>query len=322
MDITIIAYSRCWAMNVMTIKDFVHIASILEKKIFQESRITCSIATVGGSAVKSANGSIICPDRSLERIKKTDLIVIPAIEGGGLDEKIIHEAEIARWLSDQRSRSTPILALSTGVILLGKAGILDNQIIATHWAFLARFRKLFPKCTFTSHSSFVESNHIFTAGSFVGGVDAFLYQLGKYRDDRFSNLCAAHGLITSPKHVTPILPGRRNHLDMDISRIQDWIEEHHSEAILIESVAKRFNFSNTALKRRFKKATSMSFTQYIQAVRVERSKRLLLATDMTVRDIAYSVGYENQSFFIRVFKRETSTTPTRYRNELKEMVQS
>ena len=317
MHISILAYERCWAMNVMTIKDFVHIASILEKKIYREEYLKCSIVTVDGQTVTTASGSLINSDCSLENLQHTDLIVIPAIEGSGVELTIPDEDRLLHWLKQQRAQSIPILASSTGALLLGKAGLLDQQIIATHWAFLARFRQLFPKSQFTSHSAFIESDGLFTTGSLMGGIEAILYHLGRYRDDKFAHLCAAHGLVASPEHITPILPGRRNHMDMAIAKVQDWLEEHHQEALSLEAVAEQFGLSESGLKRRLKKATGLSFTEYLQAVRVEKAKRLLLSTAMSVREIAYSVGYENQSFFIRLFKKITDTTPGRYRIEVR-----
>lgn len=316
MHITILAYTRCWAMNVMTIRDFVHIAAILEKKIYREESIRCSIASVDGERIDTASGLMIQPDCALAEIEQTDLIVIPAIEGGGVDVDIPYEGQMLQWIRQHKTKWVPLLAASTGVFLLGRAGLLDQQIASTHWAFVDRYRRLFPKCSFTSHSSFIESQGIFTTGNLVGGIDALLYHLGKYRGDKFANLCAAHGLLISPEQVMPILPGRRNHRDMDIAKVQDWIEEHHQESLSIDGVAEQFGLSATGLKRRLKKATDLSFTQYLQAVRVEKAKKLLLSTSMSVREISYAVGYENQSFFIRIFKKITDTTPSRYRSDI------
>ena len=304
-------------MNIMTIKDFVHIASLLERRVFQQDTISSSIVSIGGAVVESASGAFITPDGSLEEIRNTDLVVIPAIEGGGLDETIEHEIEIIQWLVEQRSKSVPILALSTGVTLLGKGGLLDHQIISTHWAFLSRYKKRYPLCRFTSHTSFIQSDQLFTTGNLLGGLDAILYHFAMYRGDKFSKLCAAHGLLASPEHIVPILPGRRNHLDMDIAKVQDWMEEHHHENLSIDRASELFGFSDTGIKRRLKKATGLSFTQYLQAVRIERSKRLLLSTSMSVKEISYAVGYENQSFFIRLFKKLAGATPRQYRTAIK-----
>lgn len=315
MHVTIVAYERSWAMSLMTVKDLLHIASILESRIYGEQSISACVASVGGVGVSCAGGVTIVPDCALAEVGRTDLVVIPAIEGGGLSHDIEGEDDITQWIVEQSSMSVPILALSTGVALLGRAGLLDGRTVSTHWAFLPKFRKLYPKSEFISHASFMESSGLFTAGTLLGGFDAILYHLGRYRGERFSGLCAAHGLIASPEQIVPILPGRRNHTDMKVSQIQDWIEEHHCERLSIGRAVENFGLSESGLKRRLKKATGLSFVEYLQAARIEKSKRLLLSTSLSVRDISQSIGYENQSFFIRVFKKLTGTTPGEYRSE-------
>lgn len=77
-------------------------------------------------------------------------------------------------------------------------------------------------------------------------------------------------------------------------------------------LAQQFNFSERNLKMRFQLATQISPNQYLQQVRVDKAKKLLLTTDMKIQQIAYEVGYENVSFFIRIFKKVTACTPTRW----------
>ncbi|WP_353936028.1 helix-turn-helix domain-containing protein [uncultured Acinetobacter sp.] len=77
-------------------------------------------------------------------------------------------------------------------------------------------------------------------------------------------------------------------------------------------MAQQFNFSERNLKRRFQLATQISPIQYLQQVRVDKAKKLLLITDMNIQQIAYEVGYENVSFFIRIFKKVTACTPTQW----------
>jgi AraC-like DNA-binding protein len=80
----------------------------------------------------------------------------------------------------------------------------------------------------------------------------------------------------------------------------------------IADLAQQFNFSERNLKRRFQLATQISPNQYLQQVRVDKAKKLLLTTDMKIQQIAYEVGYENVSFFIRIFKKVTACTPTQW----------
>jgi transcriptional regulator GlxA family with amidase domain len=66
-------------------------------------------------------------------------------------------------------------------------------------------------------------------------------------------------------------------------------------------------------KRRFQAATGYSPVEFVQALRVEEAKQLLETTRETTDLIAHRVGYEDPTFFRRLFKRRTGVTPARYR---------
>lgn len=93
------------------------------------------------------------------------------------------------------------------------------------------------------------------------------------------------------------------------------MEAQHAEPLRIEVLARRFGFSERNLKRCFQAATGLSPNQYVQRVRIDKAKKLLLATRLSVKEVAYEVGYENTSFFVRLFKRELERTPVQWRRE-------
>jgi transcriptional regulator GlxA family with amidase domain len=68
-----------------------------------------------------------------------------------------------------------------------------------------------------------------------------------------------------------------------------------------------------SLMRRFAKATGMSPLDYIHALRLEEAKQLLESSDLAVEAIANEVGYEDTSFFGRLFRRKAGITPLQYR---------
>jgi transcriptional regulator GlxA family with amidase domain len=67
------------------------------------------------------------------------------------------------------------------------------------------------------------------------------------------------------------------------------------------------------LKRRFKQATGLALIDYVQNLRIEEAKRLLESSDQSVDEICFAVGYEDPSFFRRLFRRRTGLAPARYR---------
>jgi transcriptional regulator GlxA family with amidase domain len=66
-------------------------------------------------------------------------------------------------------------------------------------------------------------------------------------------------------------------------------------------------------KRRFQKALGMTPLEYVHAIRLEEAKKLLESTDLTLDKLAERVGYEDSTFFSRLFRRSVGLTPAQYR---------
>ncbi|MCH4207673.1 MAG: AraC family transcriptional regulator [Solobacterium sp.] len=69
------------------------------------------------------------------------------------------------------------------------------------------------------------------------------------------------------------------------------------------------------LARTIKKSTGQTFKDLVQQVRLEKAAQLLHSTDMSISDILYEVGYDNRSYFYRIFKERYHLTPSDYRNQ-------
>ena len=91
------------------------------------------------------------------------------------------------------------------------------------------------------------------------------------------------------------------------------MEQNYCKALSIADLAIAFGFSERNLKRRFKLATGLSPILYLQKVRLEKAKKLLLLGKPNINDIAYAVGDHNVSFFIRLFKKHQGVTPNQWR---------
>ena len=84
----------------------------------------------------------------------------------------------------------------------------------------------------------------------------------------------------------------------------------------IGSYAKEAGISENYLSRLVKQSTGRSVGAWIDIVRIQRAKRLLSSTDLSIIDIAASVGIEDQSYFSRLFKKETGMTPSAFRKKM------
>ena len=94
------------------------------------------------------------------------------------------------------------------------------------------------------------------------------------------------------------------------------IAERFAEELSLDEVSHAVNLSAFYFCKSFKKATGMTFTDYLARVRVEKVKNLLLNPHKRVSEAAYEVGFQSLSQFNRVFRRIAGEAPTVYRARL------
>lgn len=92
-----------------------------------------------------------------------------------------------------------------------------------------------------------------------------------------------------------------------------YISKNFANPLTLETVAKEVHLNPAYFSTIFKQATGSSFKEYLNMVRIEESKRLLANTDYSLIDIAIATGFEDQSYFSKVFKKFTGLTPKQYR---------
>ena len=73
--------------------------------------------------------------------------------------------------------------------------------------------------------------------------------------------------------------------------------------------------SNSNFSKMFKEIIGKSYKQFLTDARIAEAKRQLIASNKTITDIAYSIGFSSSSHFISTFKQLTKTTPLQYRNK-------
>ena len=91
------------------------------------------------------------------------------------------------------------------------------------------------------------------------------------------------------------------------------IHEAFTTDISLSALAERYHVSPSVLSKLLKLRLKKNFVAYITDLRMEKAKELLLSTDMTIKEITYAVGYNSQTYFCKVFKREVGVVATDYK---------
>lgn len=155
-----------------------------------------------------------------------------------------------------------------------------------------------------------------------------LFVIGPYSNKK-DNL---HNLVYKPLDLVPDLVriirviwkgyskkrfmfSHRSVSNLHIRKAIDYLDARYMDNISLDDVAQYLNINKSYLSSLFKKETGKTFTQYLNNIRIERSKELLLEDKNSVLDVALAVGFSNQNYYNIMFKRLTGLTPLEYRNK-------
>ena len=98
-----------------------------------------------------------------------------------------------------------------------------------------------------------------------------------------------------------------------VYKVIEYIRLHYAEKVTLNEIAQYVSFSKTYLSRIFKLETGENISSYINKVRIEKAKLLLADKNANLADIANAVGFEDQSYFTKVFKSVTGVQPKKYK---------
>ncbi len=104
-----------------------------------------------------------------------------------------------------------------------------------------------------------------------------------------------------------------------VTRAKQFINQNQDGAICLASVAKAVNTSTFYFCKLFKRATGLTFTDYLARVRIEKAKTLLLNPNRRVSEVAYDVGFQSLTHFNRVFRKIVGASPSSYRQSVSKL---
>lgn len=104
------------------------------------------------------------------------------------------------------------------------------------------------------------------------------------------------------------------HADI-IYKITAYIKSNYMSKILLDDIAEHVYLSKTYVSKIFKEEMNITLSGYINKIRIEKSKALLLDSSLTIADVANLVGYEDQSYYTKKFKAITGISPGKYKEK-------
>jgi len=316
ITVTILALDNVLASSVMGSMDVLCQTGFTWNFIAGEDEVSyfdVKIVTKDGKPAKSRNQAAIYPNCSIRDILSTDLIIISSFSDyntlGTSDEAI-------EWLRIHNNKGATIASVCAGTFILAETGLLNGKTATTHWGLANDFRERYPDIKLQPEKIITDEGNLLCSGGCTSYIDLSVYLVERFcgKDIALeSSKAILHDIGRNSQEPYAVYQFAKDHNDSKIRLIQKWLEENYDQNIDIKDLAENFGLSRRVFERRFKAATGNTPLLYLQRSRVEMAKNLLEKRSKTFSEIAFMVGYEDTSFFRKLFKKHTNLLPKEYR---------
>jgi transcriptional regulator GlxA family with amidase domain len=248
------------------------------------------------------------------------LIFIPAVRSNDQAEMLKMVTQLAaQWggvIRDHHRRNGYLAANCSATFMLAEVGLLNGRKATTSWFLSRTFRHRYPGVKLMPETLVTKDARIFCSAAFSACFNLGLEIIAEFLGPRAVIPCARVMLIDVNRTTQMSfsnLQQQAQHDDEMVLRAQTFLLSNVARAPNLERLAHRLHTTTRTLGRRFKRSIGETPITFLQNARVERSKRLLEATEISIDGIANRVGYEDTSSFRRLFARTVGLSPGEYR---------
>lgn len=323
IDVLIVAVPESTGSTLYGLVDVLSAAGRLwQELVRQPSRLPgfrVHIVSPGGEPMDCGNGIPVHPHFSIADEPGSRIVILPELWLGP-DESIRGRyPALMNWLRHCHGEGREIYSACSGALLLAESGLLDGCSATSHWGYRELFERDYPAVDFRPEPNLVvadEAGRIVTAGGTTSWHDLALHIIARHVSPAEAARIARvyllkwHGEGQLP--YTPLVK-RTLHADTVVRRSEEWLAGNFSDGRAIAKVVAMSGLPERTFKRRFRNATGAPLKDYLQNLRIEEAKRLLESCRSPIEEISWASGYEDVSFFRRLFKRLTGVTPAAYR---------
>jgi transcriptional regulator GlxA family with amidase domain len=132
--------------------------------------------------VRARGGLMLKPDFDIANHPVIDIFIVP----GGVVTAELKRDSIIRWIAQTAAKSSLTASVCTGAFLLGKAGLLDDKTITTHWEDIDEFRAMFPDIPVQDKKRWVDAGSIVTSAGISAGLDMSLYLVARLEGEELA----------------------------------------------------------------------------------------------------------------------------------------
>jgi AraC family transcriptional regulator, glycine betaine-responsive activator len=271
-----------------------------------------SIHSIDAQPIAASNGMLAMAEGGLDDIDSRALVIVC----GGLDIQRNSDKRLINWLRKAARRGMELGAVCTGAHVLAEAGVLDGYSCTIHWENLPGFSEEFPEIDVTG-SLFEIDRDRFTSAGGTSSLDMMLAlvssQHGPELASKVAELALHSPIRHHHEHQRMSLPARIGARHPKLVGIIEQMENNLEEPLSPSLLARQAGLSTRQLERLFRRYLDRSPKRYYLELRLNKSRSLLLQTDMSVINVALACGFSSPSHFSKCYRAYYGRTPYRER---------
>ena len=283
------------------------------------SRLTIKVASLDGQMVEPTGMLSIAPNCRWDNLGDIDLLYLPALWRNPISV-LNRQRQLIPLIQATAAGDTLICAVGTGSSFMAEGGLLDDKPATTHWYFMEEFSRRYPKVQLKRQHLITRAGNLFCAGSINSVADLTGYFIEQFYGAQVARQVEGHFSpeIRRSYRQQGYVAGEANiHHDELMIDAQHWLQTHAVDPVDFSQLAQQFSMSQRTLNRRFKLATGMSPGRYVQYLRLEQARDLLRDSNLSITEIATSVGYPDIGYFSTLFREHMAQSPTAYRKSVR-----
>lgn len=292
---------------------------LLTKGTAGESPFVPSAVARSTQAFRAANGVWVRPETTFEALPDPDILCVPELLVAPEDDISGRYPEETAWIARAYDSGSVVASACSGTLLLAEAGLLDGREATTHWGYCSALERFYP--AIQVHCSRVlvstgEGQRIITSGGGTSYQDLALFLVARFLGlEEAMHLAKVYLMDWHQNGQLPFssLARSRQYDDRIIASCQEWIAANYESSSPVAAMARLSGLTERTFKRRFTKATGMAPIEYVHTLRLEEAKQMLETTKESIEAVANEVGYEDTTFFRRLFRRRVGLGPREYR---------
>jgi transcriptional regulator GlxA family with amidase domain len=269
------------------------------------------------------NGIPVEPSASIANLTRADIVVLPELWLGPDEHLNGRYPALVDWIRERYEDGACVYSACSGALMLAETGLLDGREATSHWGYQDLFKRQYPRVRFRPEPNLCfadSSGRLVTAGGTTSWHDLALHIISRHvSPGEAMRIAKVYLLKWHDEGQLPYEPLVRQqpHTDAAVRACENWLREHFRQPGAVARVVGYAQMPERTLKRRFKLATGLALMDYLQNLRIEEAKSQLESSERAIDEISYEIGYEDPSFFRRLFKRRTGVAPAQYRRVFK-----